>query len=129
MAIINRVEHKVYLGKLDIIKYQILTYCFLKGIPIADGELECLTLLSQKGSQDLNQFCTLVYSEGIYASPQVARNSLTKSERKNLVIKDGKNKKRVFLNPEIQLQTEGNILLDFKFAYLNETAEIQTIAA
>jgi len=124
MAIVNKVEHKVYLCKSDIIKFQILTYCFLNKIPIADGELECLALLSQRGEQDLNQFCNLVFNEGIYASPQVTRNSLTKSERKTLVIKDGKNKKKVFLNPEIKLQTEGNILLDFKFAHLHETAQV-----
>jgi len=125
MALINKVEHKAYLGKLDVIKFQILTYCFLNKIPIAEGELECLTFLSQRGKQALNTFCNLVFEKKIYASPQVARNSLTKSQGKGLVIKEGKNKKKVYINPAIKLQTNGNILLDFKFAYINETTQIQ----
>jgi hypothetical protein len=116
MALLNKVEQRGKMGKTDIIKYQLLTYCFLNNITVADGELECLAILAQHtGPQELNSFCTLVFDQKIYASPQTARNSLTKSEKKGLVVKQGNSRKTVFLNPALMIQTEGNILLDYKF--------------
>ena len=35
--------------------------------------------------------------------------------KQNLVVKDVKNKKMIALNPDIKIQTEGTILLDYKF--------------
>jgi hypothetical protein len=132
MALINKVLHQTLLGKAEVIKFQILTYCFLNDIPIADGQLEILTLLATKGKCELVSFCELAHAEGIYKSSQVARNSLNvlaKTEPKKLVIKEGKNKKLVYVNPDLKLQTEGNILLEIKFAFINETDQVQRTAA
>jgi hypothetical protein len=40
---------------------------------------------------------------------------LTKAEKKNLIKKEGKNKKKIYINPELKVHARGNILLDFKF--------------
>ena len=32
-----------------------------------------------------------------------------------LIKKEGKNKKKIFINPDIKVFSQGNILLDFKF--------------
>jgi hypothetical protein len=40
---------------------------------------------------------------------------LTKQRKMDLVIKDTENKKTVKLNPSMKIQTEGTILLDYKF--------------
>ena len=41
MAIVNKVNKKVKMSRDDVIKYQILTHCFLNDIQISNSDLEC----------------------------------------------------------------------------------------
>lgn len=124
MAIINKVEQRAYLGNIAIIKFQLLAYCFFKNITISGQELECLALLAKEKESELNVFCHFVGEKELYASAQSVRNVLNKFEKKGLIIKTGKKNKVVRLNSAMNLQTEGNILLDYKFAHLHETSQI-----
>jgi len=65
----------------------------------------------------LTDFCYDASSEEswIFKSPQTVRNSINKAEKNKLVIKDASNKKQIMLNPNLKIQTEGSILLDYKF--------------
>ena len=114
MAIVNKVEKKVKMSKDEVIKYQILTHCFLNDIQISKSDLDCLCELSKKGIQELTSFCKDISEKNIFKSKQSARNALTKSEKKNLIVKNGSNKKTIHINNDINIQTEGNIFLDFK---------------
>lgn len=115
MARVNQILKKVQMTKWDIVKYQILTYCYLKKIAVSDSDLDCLTLLSINGEQELTAFCTEVHTKKIFQSSQTVRNALTKAEKKELIIKEGRSKKRISINPELRVETLGNILLDYKF--------------
>ena len=115
MAIVNQVEKRVQLASWQIVKYQVLTDCYLYEIPVSDAELECLTYLVFEEDQDLTTFCQKAFEKKIFSSTQSVRNCLTKSERKGLIKKSGKNKKRIRVNPELNIAYKGNILLDYKF--------------
>ena len=117
MAIVNKVEKKVTLNNSDIIKYQILTYCFLNNIQISNADLNCLSILAKLGQVTLTEFCELISENGTFKSPQSCRNAIQKAKTKGLVIKDGK---KVSLIEDINLQDEGNIFLDFKFLSVAE---------
>lgn len=103
------------MNKWDIVKYQILTHCYLKKINVSDSDLDCLTLLCINGEQELTSFCTEVHNRNIFKSSQTVRNVLTKAEKKQLIVKEGRSKKRISINPLLQVETTGNILLDYKF--------------
>lgn len=119
MIRVNQVQKKEKLDKKDTIRYQLMTHCFLNKIEkISESDIDCLALLADSGEQELNEFCKKVAASGIFKTSQTARNSLMKSEKKKMVMKDGKSKKRIWLNPELKIQTQGNIMLDFKFLYL-----------
>lgn len=118
MAIVNQVEKKVQMKIWEIIKYQILTYCYLNNIQVSDADLECLTLLSISGEQELTGFCLEVFEKSIFQSSQTVRNALSKAEKKELILKQGRSKKRISINPKLNIQTSGNILLDYKFLAL-----------
>lgn len=118
MALVNQVDKRVQLNQWDIVKYQILTHCYLNKIIVSDAELNCLTYLASEGDQELTAFCSKAHIKKIFSSVQSVRNCLTKAEKKNLIRKEGKNKKKIFINPEIKVQTNGTILLDFKFLSL-----------
>ena len=117
MALVNQVQKRVRMSKWNVVKFQILTHCYIKKILLSDSDLNCLTLLSFNEPIELTSFCYDASSEEdpIFKSPQTVRNCINKAEKNNLVTKDIENKKLIKLNTELKIQTEGTILLDFKF--------------
>ncbi len=118
MALLNTVSKKVLVTNWDIIKFQLVTYCFLNRIPISDSDLDCLSFLGQLGESELTTFCSVVSEKKIFKSSQTVRNVITKAEKFNLILKQGNSKKKILLNPDLKIQTKGNILLDFKLYHL-----------
>jgi hypothetical protein len=116
MAIVNQVQKKVVMSKNDVIKYQILTHCYINKITVSESDLDCLTLLSIIGPIELTHFCYEASDEhAIFKSEQTVRNCINKCEKNKLVTKDTTNKKIISVNPIMKIQTEGDILLDYKF--------------
>jgi hypothetical protein len=117
MALVNQVQKRVRMPKWDIVKFQILTHCYINRVTMSDSDLDCLTLLSFNQPIELSNFCLDASAEEdwIFKSPQTVRNSINKSEKNGLIVKDLNNKKIIMLNPNLKIQTEGIILLDFKF--------------
>ena len=124
MALVNQVQKRVKMPKWDIVKFQILTHCYINRITMSDSDLDCLTLLSFNQPIELSNFCLDASSEEdyIFKSPQTVRNSINKSEKSGLIVKDASNKKVIMLNPSLKIQIEGTVLLDFKFLG-NDTEE------
>lgn len=120
MAQANVVQKKARMGHRDIIKYQIMTHCFMKDIPLSEAGLDCLTLLAAYGACNLAEFCNTVVDEKIFKTTQTVRNFLTQAENIGLVSKNGTTKKTVALRDDLKIQTEGNIILDFKMIYVTE---------
>jgi hypothetical protein len=116
MALVNQVQKRVMMSKKDVIKFQILTHCYINRITMSESDLDCLTLLSLLGPIELTHFCYEASDEHkIFKSEQTVRNCINKCEKNNLVSKDPANKKIVFVNPDLKVQINGDILLDFKF--------------
>lgn len=124
MALVTQVEKRVKMSKWDAVKFQIITHCYINRIAMSESDLNCLTLLSFNQPIGLNDFCYDASSEEswIFKSPQTVRNSINKAEKNGLVIKS---KKQISLNPSLKIQTEGTLLLDYKFLGY-DTEETQT---
>jgi hypothetical protein len=117
MALVNQVQKRVKMPKWDVVKFQILTHCYINGMTMSESDLNCLTLLSFNQPIELTHFCYDASSEEewIFKSPQTVRNCINKAEKNGLVVKDADNKKLIMINPDLKLQTQGSILLDYKF--------------
>ena len=117
MAIVNQVQKRVKMPKWSLVKYQILTHCYINKISLSESDLDCLTLLSFNQPVELTDFCYDASSEEgwIFKSPQTVRNSINNSEKNELIVRDESNKKVIMLNPNMKVQTEGTVLLDYKF--------------
>jgi uncharacterized ubiquitin-like protein YukD len=115
MALVNQVDKRVKMSQWEIVKFQLLTHCYLYKITVSENDLDCLTLLAIEGEAELTSFCSKAFDLNIFSSIQTVRNCLTKVAKKNLIKKEGKNKKKIYLNPELKVHSQGNILLDFKF--------------
>ena len=63
---------------------------------------------------EMTKFCNYTVDQDIFKSSQSARNAITKAEKKNLLVKKGNNKKTISLNPDINVQSSGIVLLDYK---------------
>jgi hypothetical protein len=123
MAKFDLVEKKIQMDKYEIIKFQLMTYCYVHEIAITDSDLECLTLLGMEDEFDQSEFFTLAIERGIFKTPQTVRNSLRKAKEYNLISKKGEWKKVVFLNPDLGIKSKGNILLNYKVLHI-ETGQV-----
>jgi hypothetical protein len=133
MAKVNKVDKKVNMTLEEIIKFQINTYCYINKITISESELSCLTLLGLNTKAELSDFCnaccapenkdkdsTLTHTRAIFKTPQTVRNSLAKLSNYNIISKDGLgHNKTIELNKDLKIQTEGNILLDYKIFHID----------
>jgi len=116
MALVTQVQKRLVMSKEDIIKYQIVTHCYINRITMSESDLDCLLLLSVIGPIELSHFCYEASDEHkIFKSEQTVRNCINKCEKNNLVIKNPENKKIISIHPDLKIQTEGDILLDYKF--------------
>jgi hypothetical protein len=113
-AVINQVQKKVRMELWDIVKFQIVVYCNINKIQLAEQEIDCLSLLAVIGNSELTGFCTEAIKQNISGSTQSIRNALAKIEKKGLIVKTGRSKKRISINPVMNVQVQGNILLDYK---------------
>jgi hypothetical protein len=113
---VTQVQKKLRMSREGIIRFQLLVYCHLNKIPMSEAEIECLTLLGIEGESGLAEFCSSISDRQIFKTPQTVRNTIAKAEEHGLILKQGKSKKRIKINPDTKIQMKGNILLDFKFA-------------
>lgn len=98
----------------EIIKFQLMSHCYIHNISVNNSDLDCLTLLGILGETDLISFCDIVTDHKIFKSAQTVRNCLVKLEKNGLLNKTGKSKKVIKLNPDMNIQCSGNIFLDYK---------------
>ena len=86
MALVNQVQKKVMMSKKHIIKFQILTHCYINGITVSNSDLDCLTLLSSLLAQlNLTHFCyDAAEDHKIFKSQQTVRNCINKCEKNGL---------------------------------------------
>ena len=136
MQKVNQVKKSGHMDLWDIVKFQINLYCHLNTITISDSDVECLTLLAINGETELTAFCNaacesdernrdhdLTYEMEIFKTPQSVRNSINKIENIGLISKKGKSKKKIFVNPIMKVQAEGNIFVEVKFLRKDESQE------
>lgn len=133
MARFNKVDKKVKLTLEEIIKFQIITHCYINHITISESEINCLTLLGLNHKAELSDFCnaccvpenrdkdsSLAYTKVIFKTPQTVRNCLAKLSNYNIISKVGLgHNKTVELNPDLMVQVKGNILLDYKIFHID----------
>jgi hypothetical protein len=122
MAVVNQVRKTVRMDLWSIVKFQLSTHCVLNELNVSDLDLNCLTFLALGGEQPLTEFCEAATKNKIFGSSQSVRSAVTKAEKKNLVQKSSGYNKLVKINPELKIQTSGNILLDYKFVRVDSEA-------
>lgn len=109
-----KIEKKVKLDKFELVKYQLIHHCFINRIKLSETELNCLALLGELGNIRLTDFCKKAADKSILGSPIAVSSCLSKIEKSKLFLKTGMGKKLIFLNPDLQIKSEGNIILEIK---------------
>ncbi len=114
MVTVNKVDVKLKISLDRCIMYQIMSYCFFNNIVISNSDLKFLMELSKQDGVELTKFCLELVSKNIFKSAQSARNAITKAAKKDLLTKNGNNKKTISINTNINVQNKGLVLLDYK---------------
>ena len=128
-------RYVIFLYLSDIIKYQLLTHCYINHIVLSELDYDCLTNLGILGPSELTEFCSLMAEKrvdekvkslsekekskkNLIPSPQTIRNVLIKVEKEGLILKEGKGRKKISIHPDLKIQTGGNILLNHKIVHI-----------
>lgn len=114
------VDKKVRLDIFDIVRYQIIHYCFINRIRLNDTEINLLALMGEVGKIKMQDFGRLATKRSIVGSAAVGLNALMKLERSDLFIKEGHGKKIVYLNPKLNVFSEGSIVINLRLIKLDE---------
>lgn len=121
---VKKINKKLRLSTSDIIKYQIITeILFFKKEYLIPSDLEILTLLVMWGPLELGGFCAaaakVIYPkslpEELSTRAQNIRNRIVKLEKRDIIVKSKNGRKVIALNPTIDIQSKGNILLDYNY--------------
>ena len=131
MAKVNVVNKTINMSLDEIIKFQMITYSYINKLTLSEADLSCITILALNKKVEISDFCnaccvednrdkepTTSFNKVIFKTPQTVRNCINKFEKKNIVDKDPSNKKVILINANIKIQTEGNILLNYKIISL-----------
>lgn len=124
-----KVDKVIRLNKLEIIRYQLMHHCFINKIRLSDTELSCLSLLGQLGEVRLSEFNKIASSKAggnILGSAMAIASCLSKIERTGLFVKKNNGKKVIFLNPTLNIQSEGNIIINLKLIKLEQADTTRT---
>lgn len=117
------VNKQIPLSLIDVIKFQLNMYCFINKIRVSPAQLDCLSMLGLFGEINMSDFCNEIVSEEIFGNVQTTRNFITKCVKDNLVTRSGLGNKLVSINNDLELLTEGTILLNLKVYHLEANKE------
>lgn len=112
---------KYQMEREAIIRFQVIVYCYMNGLingkhSLTSNEIDAMTLIGLMGKSDLTGICEQLSQYKVCGTVGSARNLLTKMQDKKMIYKEkaGGRVKIVYLNPDMKICTEGNILLDIK---------------
>lgn len=113
--IVTKVSKKTKFTIKEGLEYQLLTFCFIKKLNISLAERKALVELIINGSTPLKDFCKHITDLNIFKSLQSTRNALSKLEKSGFIIKSGRSRKSIEINPDCGIINKAVVLLDFQF--------------
>jgi hypothetical protein len=127
---VKKVTKKLRVTTPDVIKYQLITeIVFFKNEHLIPSDLDILILLVMWGPMELVGFCMNAAKhlypdtapQDLSVRSQNVRNRIVKLEKRNIVIKSKTGRKVISLNPDIDVHSKGNILLDYNYLSVEST--------
>lgn len=115
------IQQLVRLDKFNIVKYQLMHYCFVNKIILNDTELNCLSYLGELGNIRLTEFNKLGVEKGILGSAPAINNCINRLEDRGFILKERAGKKLICLHPKIRIESEGNIVINLRLVKLETT--------
>ncbi len=91
-----------------MVRLQLMLYCFTKDIKLSEGDYNFLVYVAIHGYSKSNTPHELV-RKGAFIHPQSVRNT-----RKRMILAGLLVDKVFTLNPELQIESSGIIMVDFK---------------
>ena len=118
MAAPVKIEKSIRMNKFEIVKFQLMTHCFIENIRLNETELNLLSFLGTQGKVQLKNFCKSAVERGYFGHATAAHNCLWRMEKTGLYVKEGTGSKCVYLNPKLDILSDGIIILDYKIVKL-----------
>jgi hypothetical protein len=108
------------MNKRQIVKFQFLSYAFVSKISLTDRDIDILTYLAIEKSIDIDVFMSKCFEKKYTKTLQSLKVWIYKFKKLGII---SKQKDYIFISPKLNIQTEGNILLEYKFLYAATSLE------
>jgi hypothetical protein len=121
------INKKLMLSKSEIVQYQLMHYCFMNNLLLNHTELRLLALLGQLGKVRLVEFGHMAVKHNLLSSVQAVNTAMHKLYRTGLYVKEGIGKKQIYLDPKLNIYSEGNIIINLMLCKIDKktTGHIQ----
>lgn len=126
----KKITKKLRITTPEAIKYQLITeIVFIKKENLIPSDLDILVLLAMWGPMELVAFCLNAAKElypetapeNLSVRSQNVRNRIVKLEKREIVVKSKTGRKIITLNPELDIHSKGNLLLDYNYLAIEST--------
>ena len=112
------IPYNLDVSKEKLIRFHLLTFAWIKGITLSDGDMNVLTYLGMKGPQPLNPMCNDLVKLGLFTNTQSVRNTISLLQNsEKIVYKTGRHIKTVHLSDEIPISNKPNTILQIQVTY------------
>ena len=107
------VEQRLGMDLHNLIKFQLVNYCFVNDRHLSPNQLKTLTFLAEWGEMNISDFCKEISDMEIYSSEQTVRNFVLDCIKDGIIIRKGKGAKAklIEITPLAELLCEGNIVI------------------
>lgn len=120
------IRKTVEMNKREIVEYQLVHYCTVNDIQLNHTEIKLLALLGELGKIRLVDFGKKAVARQILSSVQAVNTAIQKLYRTKLYVKEGIGKKLIYLNPDLQIHADGNIILQITLIKRDESKKTTT---
>lgn len=120
----TKVDKKINVDEFELVKFQLLTHCFVEKLRLTETELNVMALLGTQKQIRLTHFCRLVVEKEFLGSEISVNNCLSKLERTEIFLKKGVGKKIICLNPILNIVHEGTVILDVRLIKRDDTQKV-----
>lgn len=108
----------VQVNRSELMQFQVWYYCtFMNKIILNHTELMMLSLVGEMGKVLVIDFCKEVVRRNILSTPQAAQTALSRLYRVSVLKKEGTGKKTIYLDPDAQILSQGDIAIIIKIVY------------
>lgn len=108
------------INKFQLVKFQVMVYCFEHDIEINHTDLNILALMGELGKKHLTEFSKIAVQRKILGTRPSVDNCVQRLSYRDFCVREGIGKIIISLNPKMKIVSEGNVVMNLRLISLEQ---------